>query len=320
MGRFRRFAKRLFKQQVPQQDLPSPDATLVEATALLSEAVMPSTGTEADGVPVVWHEGDIILDLYEVTALLGEGGMGRVHKVHHRGWNVDLAVKSPHPHIFAGTAGQELFVREAETWVNLGLHPHIVNCAYVRTIGDIPRVFAEYVEGGSLADWVRDRRLYAGGPEEVLARILDIAIQFAWGLEYAHQPKPKPAQEEPEPGLVHQDVKPANVMMTLDGIAKVTDFGLAKARVLAGEVASQGGAGRSIMVPGAGMMTLEYRSPEQAAGQPLTRRTDIWSWGVSVLELFTGGRTWLLGEAAAEILEGYLAEGPPDVSIPRMPA
>ena len=72
-------------------------------------------------------------------------------------------------------------------------------------------------KGGSLSDWIKDGRLYEGAPEAALARILDIAIQFAWGLDYSH-----------EQGLIHQDVKPANVMMTKDGLAKVTDFGLAR--------------------------------------------------------------------------------------------
>jgi serine/threonine protein kinase len=149
-----------------------------------------------------WRMGDIILDQYEVMGILGTGGMGKVYKVHHRGWNTDLAVKSPKPEIFAKADGKENFIREAETWINLGLHPHIVSCYYVRTLGGIPRIFAEYMQGGSLADWIGKRRLYEGGHKQALERMLDVAIQFAWGLHYAH-----------EQGLVHQDVKPANVMI-----------------------------------------------------------------------------------------------------------
>jgi serine/threonine protein kinase len=199
---------------------PAPD--LATSYAQLNQQALAQAEAQ---VAAEWQVGDTILDLYEVTALLGEGGMGKVYKVHHKGWNTDLAVKSPRPEIFAAAGGQENFVREAESWVNLGLHPHIISCYYVRTLGGIPRVFAEYVEGGSLSDWIRTKKLYEeGGPEKALERILDIAIQFAWGLHYAHKQ-----------GLIHQDVKPANVMMTPDGTAQVTDFGLAKARGLAGE-------------------------------------------------------------------------------------
>ena len=87
-----------------------------------------------------WKVGDVILDLYEVTGILGEGGMGRVYRVHHRGWNTDLAIKSPKPEIFNKASGKQDFTRECETWVNLGLHPYIVSCYYVRTLGGIPRV------------------------------------------------------------------------------------------------------------------------------------------------------------------------------------
>ena len=100
---------------------------------------------EAD-VPLEWNVGDVILDLYEITGILGEGGMGRVYKAHHRGWNIDLAIKCPKPEHFQTEKQKENFVRECETWINLGLHPHIVSCCYVRTIDGIPCVFAEYVE------------------------------------------------------------------------------------------------------------------------------------------------------------------------------
>ena len=82
--------------------------------------------------------------------MLGEGGMGKVYRVHHKGWNMDLAVKRPLPHLMARESAVKNFVSEAETWVNLGLHPNTVNCYYVRTIDDILRVSAECVESGSL--------------------------------------------------------------------------------------------------------------------------------------------------------------------------
>jgi WD40 repeat protein/serine/threonine protein kinase len=242
-----------------------------------------------------WSVGDVILDLYEVTHLLGEGGMGKVYKVRHLGWNLDLAVKCPRKEYLASSGGTEDFVREAETWVNLGQHPNVVSCYYVRSLGEIPRLFAEYIEGGSLSDWIRTGKLYEGDGDEVLARILDIAIQSAWGLHYAH-----------EKGLVHQDMKPGNVMMTPDGAAKITDFGLARARGSAGTTLTAA-VGKTMVVAGAGMYTPEYASPEQLRGARLTRRTDIWSWAVSVVEMFAGGLLWSVGIAVEEFLNKNLA-------------
>jgi len=257
-------------------------------------------------VPLEWHPGDTILDLYEVKQVFTSGGMGLVYHVHHCAWDLDLAVKCPRPEYFRTETQKQNFIREAETWLDLGLHPHIVTCHYVRTLGGIPRLFAEFVAGGSLKDWTHDRRLYAGGPEQALERILDVAIQFAWGLAYAH-----------EQGLVHQDVKPANVLMTPDGVAKVTGFGLAKARAAAGEQPEAGG-GQSILVSSGGY-TPAYCSPEQAARQPVSLKTDIWSWAVSALEMFTSEVTWLAGQVAAEALDAYLEMGPPNAALPSMP-
>jgi WD40 repeat protein/serine/threonine protein kinase len=241
-----------------------------------------------------------------VREVFTSGGRGLVYRVHHRGWNMDLAVKCPRTEFFQSEQDKADFEREAETWVKLGLHPHLATCHYVRRLGGVPRVFAEYVSGGSLAEWIRSRKLYARGPTRSLERILDIAIQFAWGLQHAH-----------EQGLVHRDVKPGNVLMTSDGIAKVTDFGMAKARGSSAEPILNGVQG-SILVS-AGGLTLAFCSPEQIQGRSVSRKTDIWSWGVSLLHMFMGSAHWSAGYLAAGVLEDYLERGPNDAGLPPMP-
>ena len=83
---------------------------------------------DEENVPIEWHVGDLILDIYEVCDIFTTGGMGNVYRVHHRGWNIDLAVKSPKPETLNSITKIQNFIRECETWVNLGLHPYIVSC------------------------------------------------------------------------------------------------------------------------------------------------------------------------------------------------
>ncbi len=258
----------------------------------------------------IWQVGQIIHNHLEVKGILGEGGMGRVYRVYDRNLQKDVAVKRPLPTIFARAGGKEQFRREAETWVKLENHLHVVHCSLVRMIANFPCIFVEYIAGGSLADWIEDeeRPLYQGKPTQDVAFLLALAIQMAQGLDYAHTQ-----------GLVHQDVKPANVLMNFDCIAKITDFGLAQARFLAGEVTRSSRAGMSGAVPGVGVMTMAYASPEQVAGKPLTHHTDMWSWAVSVLDLFMGVTARGYGPAAGEALETYLSEGPADPLLPPMP-
>lgn len=251
-----------------------------------------------ESVPPEWEVGDLILDRYEVRQKFEGGGMGMVYRVYHREWKMELAVKAPRADFFQTTEQKENFEREAETWVNLGLHPNIVSCYYVRRLGGIPRLFAEFVEGGTLDNWIRDGRLYEGEPNARTLRVLNIAIQIAWALSYAH-----------ENGLVHQDVKPANILMMPDGTAKLTDFGLASAqRHLINGSAKSVSSGQSILVPGSGYLTPAYASPEQFRGTDLTPSSDIWSWALTVLEMMKGECDWLDGRFAPEVLQAHYGD------------
>jgi WD40 repeat protein/serine/threonine protein kinase len=247
-----------------------------------------------------WTEGKVILDTYEVKGKLGEGGFGKVYRAHHRGWNMDLAIKRA---LNLDEENKQDFINEAQKWIDLGLHPHIISCYYVRNIDGFPHTFAELAEGGSLHDWIKEDKgnLYEGNEQEVLARILDLAIQFAWGLAYAH-----------EQGLVHGDVKPQNALMTLEGVLKVTDFGLARAGREEGDAGEGEPAQQKIFY------SPYHCSPEQRMGKPLTLATDVWSWAVSVLEMFNGGVSWMGGQVAGSALESYIQRAGED-DIPPMP-
>jgi serine/threonine protein kinase len=262
-------------------------------------------GSTSPGIMVNWKTGDLILDTYEIKGRLGEGGFGAVYRAHHQGWNMDLAVKRA---LNLDDANKQDFIDEAQKWIDLGLHPHIISCYYVRNIDGFPHTFAELAEGGSLHDWIKEDKgnLYEGNEQEILARILDLAIQFAWGLGYAHEQR-----------LVHGDVKPQNALMTPEGVLKVTDFGLAKAgkdleNEDTGGIKDESKSKKIVLSP-------KHCSPEQYAGQELTRKTDIWSWGVSVLEMFNGGITWMGGQIAGSALESYLLRAGDEEDIPAMP-
>jgi serine/threonine protein kinase len=170
------------------------------------------------------------------------------------------------------------------------MHRNVVSCHYIRRIDDVPRVFAEYVAGGDLQEFIKDKR-----------RILDIAIQAAWGLHHAHEHQ-----------LVHQDVKPVNLLMTHDGVVKVTDFGLTTSTAMPS-------ADSATMVLAVAGYTPMYASPEQLSGTPLTRRTDVWSSAVTVVEMFAGEPTWPVGSVAGYYLEELIKNGPADAQLPSIP-
>ena len=257
-----------------------------------------------------WHLGQTLLDDFVVERVLGEGGMGKVYLLKSRTTGTPFAVKRAKG---LSDRHRRNFLAELQTWIDLPEHANLVPCRFFRTVENEVLIFAEYVDGGSLKDWIDSRKLYEGGAEKSLERILDTAIQFAWGLHCVH-----------ELGLVHQDVKPANVMMEKDAQVavqglkvRVTDYGLARARAASGE-RHLPELGQSILLSSGGF-TPAYCSPEQADGRKLDRRTDVWSWGVSVMEMFQGGVTWQSGRVAAHALKAFFGNNAETEEISAMP-
>ena len=235
---------------------------------------------------------------YTITAKIGEGGMGEVYRARDAKLGRDVALKVL-PSAFARDADRlARFEREARTLAALN-HPHIAQIYGFEQSEPTAALVMELVDGEDLS-----QRL-ARGPiptDEALA----IARQVAAALEAAH-----------EVGIVHRDLKPANIKVNQAGVVKVLDFGLAKA-IDANAAAS--GATATITSPaitqgGVILGTAAYMSPEQARGQHVDRRTDIWAFGVVLLEMLTGKRVFG-GETVSDALAAVLTADPDLSGLP----
>ena len=243
--------------------------------------------------------GDRFAGHFEITGVLGAGGMGDVYRARDTRLNRDVALKLL-PDAFATDADRlARFQREAEVLASLN-HPNIAQIHGIEEDAGVRALVLELVEGQTL-----EARISRGPmpPDEVLA----IATQLADGLEAAH-----------EAGVVHRDLKPANVKVQHDGTVKVLDFGLAKAL----EAPASGRRGDpstwSSAATGAGVIvgTAAYMSPEQARGRAVDRRTDIWAFGAVLFETLTGRRAFE-GDDAAGILAEVLKAEPAWERLPR---
>lgn len=223
-----------------------------------------------------WKPGDTILGTYQVEDVITTGGMGIIYVTIHLGWKVKVAIKSPTEEMLNEKRFYTRIAREAETWTNLGLHPHIAYCYFVRAIEEVPHLFVEYVDGGNLRDWVEEGRCAD------LKTGLDLAIQFCHGMAYAHSK-----------GMIHRDIKPENILMTKDGTLKITDFGIArwgKEETSSKETPSTDTT-RTIGFIG----TPAYASPEQLRdAHMIGPETDIFSFGVCLWEMLLGRRPYPL--------------------------
>ncbi|MGE0488880.1 MAG: protein kinase [Vulcanimicrobiota bacterium] len=263
--------------------------------------------------------GQVIDGKLEVKELIGEGGMGAVYRVRHWEWNVDLALKSAHPQLLATAADRERWINEAHTWVDLGLHPNIVPCWFVREFRGIPVLLLDYLPGGSLKELMEQGRI---GRDD-WDRILDLMIQASDGLGYAH-----------ERDLVHRDVKPANMLIDSKGNLCVTDFGLAKAHQDRSP-SNNGGAlpahdlgrrqGLSLTATGTLMGTPHYAAPEQWMNGHVGKHADIYALGVLFYELATGRHPFVepgVEAGLGELVTGHLQTipKPPKELNPRVPS
>ena len=235
---------------------------------------------------------------YEVTALIGEGGMGQVYQATDTKLNRQVALKIL-PEAFATDPDRlARFQREAQVLASLN-HPNIAQIHGIEEDEDTRALVLELVEGPTLADRI------AQGPIP-LDEALPIAKQIAEALEAAH-----------EAGVIHRDLKPANIKVREDGTVKVLDFGLAKALDPSptGDPSESPTLTASATQMGVIMGTAAYMSPEQASGTTADKRADIWSFGVVFFEMLTGERMFT-GETVPHVLASVLRVDPDWTTLP----
>ena len=208
---------------------------------------------------------------YEVRRVLGEGAMGTVYEAHDTALDRPVAIKVVHPALTSDADVVERFVLEPRAAARV-VHENVTHVYYVGTTDGRPFYAMELVPGRTLEEVVRAEGALP------LARAVDVLVQAARGLGAAHAA-----------GLVHRDVKPANLLVTPQGRVKVTDFGLAKA-------IKQSSGGTEL---GSLVGTPEWMSPEQCRGKEVDPRTDVYALGLTAWFLLTGEAPWQGGSVGA---------------------
>ena len=237
---------------------------------------------------------------YEVTAPLGAGGMGEVYRARDHRLRREVALKIVSPRFALDPERVARFAREARVLAALN-HPNIATLYGLEEAEGVQALVLELVEGETLAD-----RLAAEPSGLRVQEAVVIARQIAAALEAAH-----------EDGIVHRDLKPANIAIRSDGTVKLLDFGLARALESTVEGDSTGttiSIGETAV--GTVVGTPAYMSPEQARGQTLDKRTDIWSFGCVLYEMLTG-RVAFLGPTPSDTIAAILNVEPEWPRLPR---
>jgi serine/threonine-protein kinase len=256
------------------------------------------------------------LGVYEVTAQIGEGGMGQVFRATDTKLKRQVAIKIMPPSLAADSDRLARFQREAEVLASLN-HPNIAAIYGLEESGGMTALVMELVEGDDLSQCIARGAI-------PIDEALPIAKQIADALEAAH-----------EQGIIHRDLKPANIKVRADGTVKVLDFGLAKA-IGPAEAGRHGSTGEDVrgvrlqpdlsqsptmmspaQLSGVGVIlgTAAYMAPEQARGKTVDKRADIWAFGCVVYELLTGRRAFA-GDDVTELVVAVMTKEPDWTALP----
>ncbi|MEW2047966.1 Stk1 family PASTA domain-containing Ser/Thr kinase [Streptomyces sp. NPDC005476] len=228
---------------------------------------------------------------YELGHVLGRGGMAEVYLAHDTRLGRTVAVKTLRADLARDPSFQARFRREAQSAASLN-HPAIVAVYdtgedYIDGVS-IPYIVMEYVDGSTL------RELLHSGRKLLPERTLEMTIGILQALEYSHRA-----------GIVHRDIKPANVMLTRNGQVKVMDFGIARA---------MGDSGMTMTQTSAVIGTAQYLSPEQAKGEQVDARSDLYSSGCLLYELLTV-RPPFVGDSPVAVAYQHVREEPQPPSV-----
>lgn len=235
---------------------------------------------------------------YEITGILGSGGMGTVYRGQHPTLGREVAIKAV-AQSFTSGPGLRRFEREAKLLASLN-HPNVALVYDFLVSGDRPYLILELIEGQSLEDRLSRGALHIG-------EAIRIALQLAEAIQEAH-----------EKGIVHRDLKPANIKINPEGRVKVLDFGLAKlaAPDVDHHAETRVRTGTALTQTGIVLGTPGYMSPEQARGEPVDGRTDTWAFGCIFYEMLTGEKAFR-GNSASEAIASILRD---EIDWDRLPS
>jgi eukaryotic-like serine/threonine-protein kinase len=265
------------------------DAYATRDETIAARSPAPDAAARAFAGPRV---GTLFAGRYEVTALLGRGGMGTVYRAVDRELEDEIALKVLLPDAFDEGSGTAQTLKHEIRLARKITHRNVVRTHDLGEAEGVRFLTMEYVPGTTLRDILDRRGALALGPG------LQIAKQLCRGLAAVH-----------EAGIVHRDIKPPNIMVLPNGVVKLMDFGIARA------------AGGDEPGDSATVGTPYYMSPEQARGETVDERSDIYSIGIVLYEMFTGTRP-ISGATVGEILRRHLLEEPKSVTVlrPDLPA
>ncbi len=236
------------------------------------------------------------LGRYEIRSQIGAGGMGEVYLAQDTKLDRTVALKILPSGVASDQARMRRFIQEARAASGLS-HPNVAHIYEIEEMDGHHFIAMEHIEGETLRRRLTHTRLE-------LTEALDIALQVAAALSAAHTA-----------GIVHRDIKPENIMLRTDGYAKVLDFGLAKLTDKQRDATDTEAPTRALVNtdPGMVMGTAAYMSPEQARGQEIDARTDVWSLGVVLYEMIAG-RNPFEGSSVSDVISAILGKEPPPLA------